>query len=285
VPAELVYLSHLAIHSEGFVRKLFVVLIVSLITLPLLAQGGGNQGSLGEVNALGQSVRRPAPPTGPTPRLPDGTVDLDGLWVGGGAVGDMERDGGLKPGEVPILPAAKALRDSRKEPDDPYLYCMPQGIVRAQPYPWRFVQNYTHKAPTHLFKLEEGNIHSYRQIFMDGRQHPAEIDPTWFGHSIGRFENKDVLVVDTIGFNDKFWFDRRGHPHTEQLHTVERFWRKDMGHMEIKVTVDDPGAYSKPFTLTFNSRLSNPGDELMEYVCQENNQYGIAGGHANPLDK
>jgi hypothetical protein len=285
VPAELVYLSHLAIHSEGFVRKLFVVLIVSLITLPLLAQGGGNQGSLGEVNALGQSVRRPAPPTGPTPRLPDGTVDLDGLWVGGGAVGDMERDGGLKPGEVPILPAAKALRDSRKEPDDPYLYCMPQGIVRAQPYPWRFVQNYTHKAPTHLFKLEEGNIHSYRQIFMDGRQHPTEIDPTWFGHSIGRFENKDVLVVDTIGFNDKFWFDRRGHPHTEQLHTVERFWRKDMGHMEIKVTVDDPGAYSKPFTLTFNSRLSNPGDELMEYVCQENNQYGIAGGHANPLDK
>jgi hypothetical protein len=265
---------------EGIVRECLVLLIVVVATLPLLAQGGGSQGALGEVNALGQSVRRPAPPTGPTPRLPDGTVDLNGLWVGGAAVGDMERDGGLKPGEVPILPAAKALRDSRKEPDDPYLYCMPQGVVRGQPYPWRFVQNYTHKPPTHLFKLEEGNIHSFRQIFMDGRKHPAELDPSWFGHSIGWFE-KDVLVVDTVGFNDKFWFDRRGHPHTEQLHTVERFWRKDMGHMEIKVTVDDPGAYSRPFTLTFNARLSNPGDELMEYICQENNQYGVAGGHVN----
>ncbi|NOT28028.1 MAG: hypothetical protein HOP16_18240 [Acidobacteria bacterium] len=263
-------------------RRLFALTASMVVTvaLPLLAQN--QSGGLGEVNALGQSVRRPAAPAGPTPRLPDGTVDLNGLWVGGGAVGDMERDGGLKPGEVPLLPAAKALRDSRKEPDEPYLYCMPQGAVRAQPYPWRFVQNYTHKAATHLFKLEEGNIHSYRQIFMDGRKHPAELDPTWFGHSIGHWEG-DTLVVDTIGFNDKFWFDRRGHPHTEQLHVIERFTRKDMGHMEIKITVDDPGAYSRPFTLTFNARLSNPGDELMEYVCQENNQYGIAGGHPNPL--
>jgi hypothetical protein len=159
---------------------------------------------------------------------------------------------------------------------------MPQGVVRGQPYPWRFVQNYTHKKATHLFKLEEGNIHSYRQIFMDGRKHPPELDPTWFGHSIGWWEG-DTLVVDTVGFNDKFWFDRRGHPHTEQLHTIERFTRQDMGRMEIKVTVEDPGAYSRPFTLTFHARLSNPGDELMEYICQENNQYGIAGGHANPL--
>jgi hypothetical protein len=116
---------------------------------------------------------------------------------------------------------------------------------------------------------------------MDGRKHPAELDPTWYGHSIGWWE-RDTLVVDTVGFNDKFWFDRRGHPHTEQLHTVERYTRTDLGHMEIKVTIDDPGAYSKPFTLTFNARLSNPGDELMEYICQENNQFGIAGGWVKP---
>jgi len=264
------------------VRKLVVLLIVIAAALPLLAQGrGGSQsGTLGEVNALGQSVRRPPPPSDPAPRLPNGMIDLNGLWIGGAAVNDMERDGGLKPGEVPILPAARALRDSRKEQDDPYLYCMPQGVVRGQPYPWRFVQNYTHKAPTHLFKLEEGNIHSFRQIFMDGRKHPAELDPSWFGHSIGSFEG-DTLVVDTVGFNDKFWFDRRGHPHTEQLHTIERFTRKDLGHMDVKVTVDDPGAYAKPFTLSFAARLSNQGDELMEYICQENNQYGIAGGAEN----
>jgi hypothetical protein len=137
---------------EVIVRKILVLLIAGAATLPLLAQGGNNQGgTLGEVNALGQSVRRPPPPSGPTPRLPDGTVDLNGLWIGGGAVNDMERDGGLKPGELQLLPAARALRDSRKEQDDPYLYCMPQGVVRNQPYPWRFVQNYTHKAPTHIF--------------------------------------------------------------------------------------------------------------------------------------
>ena len=267
---------------ESIVRTLLVASIMFAVTLPLVAQDGGNEGALGRVNALGQAVRRPASPTGPIPRLPDGTVDLNGVWLGGGAVNDMERDGGLQPGEVPILPAARALRDSRQVPEEPYLYCMPQGIVRGQPYPWRFVQNYTHKAATHLFQLHEGNIHSYRQIFMDGREHPEFLDPTWFGHSIGHWEG-DTLVVDTVGYNDKFWFDRRGHPHTEQLHVIERFTRTDLGHMEIKITIDDPGAYSEVFTLTFNARLSNPGDEIMEYICQENNQYGIAGGHPNPL--
>ncbi len=94
-----------------------------------------------------------------------------------------------------------------------------------------------------MFIVHEGNIHSYRQIFMDGRKHPAELDPTWFGHSIGWWE-KDTLVND--------------------------------------VTIDDPGAYSKPWTAKLPARLS-PGDELMENICQENNQFGIAGGHANPF--
>jgi hypothetical protein len=147
------------------------------------------------------------------------------------------------------------------------------GVPRVTPFPYRFVQNYTHKAPTHMFILHEGNIHSYRQIFMDGRKHPAELDPTWYGHSIGSWE-KDTLVIDTVGYNDKFWFDRRGHPHTEQLHTVERWTRLNLGEMENKVTIDDPGAYSKPFTLTFMA-TTTPGDELLEYICQENNQYGI----------
>jgi hypothetical protein len=87
--------------------------------------------------------------------------------------------------------------------------------------------------------------YSYRQVFMDGRQHPAELDPTWWGHSIGRWDG-DTLVIDTVGFNGKSWFDNKGHPHTERLHTIERWTR--------------------------------PGDELMEYICQENNQYGIAQG-------
>jgi len=140
------------------------------------------------------------------------------------------------------------------------------------------IQTPTHRKATHIFILQEGNIHSYRQIFMDGRQHPKELDPTWWGHSIGHYEG-DTLVIDTVGFNDKAWFDNKGHPHTEQLHTIERWTRIDEGHMTVEVTMDDPGAYTKPWTVKFQARLTGlPGDELMEYICQENNQYGIAQG-------
>ena len=251
------------------------------------AQGGDNdRGVLGPVNALGQEVRRTAAPTGPPPRLPDGTIDLgDGIWVGGGPVNDIAQ--GLKKGEtLPLLPAAKALMDERakRDTDDPHLWCMPMGVPRSTPYPFRFVPNYTHKRPTHMFILHEGNIHSYRQIFMDGRKHPAELDPTWFGHSIGSWE-KDTLVIDTVGFNDKFWFDRKGTPHTEQLHTIERWTRVNMGNLTNEVTIEDPGAFSRPFTVTFNARLSPQGDEIMENICQENNQFGVAGGHENPFAK
>ena len=139
------------------------------------------------------------------------------------------------------------------------------------------------QTPTHVFFLFEGNIHSYRQIFMDGK-HPADPDPTWYGHSIANWDG-DTLVVDTIGFNDKFWFDFRGHPHTEQLHTIERYTRKDLGTLENKVTIIDPGDYSKPFTLTFTARL-RPKEELMEYICQENQQDSqhMKGGAGIPLN-
>jgi hypothetical protein len=224
--------------------------------------------------------RRPreVAPQGPTPRLPDGHPDLSGVWNGGGPVGDLAQ--GLAPGEtIPLLPAAKALMDKRQSKDDPEANCLPTGIPRIAPYPWRIVQT-----PTHIFFLFEGNIHSFRQIIMNGK-HPEDPDPTWYGNSIGSWDG-DTLVVDTIGFNDKFWFDFRGHPHTEQLHTIERYTRKDLGKLENKVTIIDPGDYSKPFTLTFTATL-RPKEELMEYICQENQQdaqhmTGSSGPPQNP---
>ena len=264
------------------------------VTLQLI-QGGGaaaprqpgreGQGPLGTIGALGQEVKRPPVDARQTPHLPDGTVDLNGLW-NGGPVNDIAV--GLPKGAtLPLLPSSIKLMEYRAqhETDDPHLWCMPMGVPRGNPYPFRFVQNYTDKAPTHMFILHEGNIHSYRQIFMDGRKHPAELDSTWFGHSIGWYEGGDTLVIDTVGFNDKFWFDRKGTPHTEQLHTVERWQRTNMGTLVNTVTIEDPGAYSKPFTVTFTARLAAPGDEIMEYICQENNQYGVAGGHENPFNK
>ncbi len=296
----------------GHVRKLFVVAGVLALALPLLAQapatggreqggrgqgaaaqgqaprqpGREGQGPLGTIGALGQEVKRAPIDTRPAPHLPDGTIDLNGLWSGGGPVGDIAQ--GLPKGEtLPLLPSSIKLMEYRAqhETDDPHLWCMPMGVPRSTPYPFRFVQNYTDKKPTHLFIIHEGNIHSYRQIFMDGRKHPAELDPTWFGHSIGWYEGGDTLIIDTVGFNDKFWFDRKGTPHTEQLHTVERWKRTNMGTLVNTVTIEDPGAFSKPFTVTFTARLQAPGDEIMEYICQENNQYGVAGGHENPFNK
>ena len=256
-------------------RKLFVISAMTAAMLSMPTQPASAQADPETRNVT--AAKRDGPREGPIPRLPDGTVNLmDGVWTGGGPIQDMERQGGMQEGELDalLLPWAKTLMESRDVTMEPHNICLPMGVPRVTPFPYRFVQNYTHKAPTHMFILIEGNIHTYRQIFMDGREHPEFLDPTWLGHSIGHWE-KDTLVIDTIGYNDKFWFDRRGHPHTEQLHTVERWTRLDLGQMENVVTIDDPGAYTKPFTVRFMARLSPPGDELLEYICQENNQYGV----------
>ena len=117
--------------------------------------------------------------------------------------------------------------------------------------------------------LFEGNIHSFRQIFLDRKEHLKDLNPNSYGDSIGHGEG-DTLVVDTVGFNDRTWFDFAGHPHTEQLHTVERFRRMDLGMIECVVTIDDPGAYSRPFNLTGHFPLQ-PANELTESTRNENN--------------
>lgn len=211
------------------------------------------------------------PADAPAPRLPDGSPDFSGVWSGGGPIGDIHS--GLLPGEEIILtPEAQAIMATRLSAEDPEANCLPTGVPRIAPYPWRIVQSPAYGKATHMYFLFEGNIHSFRQIFMDGREHPEseELDPTWYGHSIGHWED-DTLVIDTIGFNDVFWFDFLGHPHTEQLRVVERYTRTSMGTLENVTTVIDPGHYEKPFTIRHEATL-RPGWDLMEYICNENNQ-------------
>jgi hypothetical protein len=208
-------------------------------------------------------------PDAPVPRLPDGTPDFSGVWSGGGPIGDIRE--GLSPGEeIVLLPEAKAIMDSRLSAEDPEANCLPTGVPRIAPYPWRIVQSPPYGKAEVLYFLFEGNIHSFRQIFMDGREHPEDPDPTWYGHSIAHWEG-DALVIDTVGFNELFWFDFLGHPHTSQLHVIERYTRTSFGTLENVTTVIDPGAYAKPFTIRFEARL-RPGWDLMEYICNENNQ-------------
>ena len=221
--------------------------------------------SLASALAAGQAAQTASRPSGPAARAADGKPDLSGLWRPQmNFITDLRK--GLKPGsEMSLLPWAAKVTAERMSKDDPEANCLPAGVPRVAPYPWRIVQT-----PTHIFFLFEGNIHSYRQIFMNRTSHPKDLNPTWYGDSIGRWE-EDTLVVDTTGFNDRFWFDFAGHPHTEQLHTIERYRRLDMGTLEDEVTVEDPGAYAKPFTLLARMPLLE-NQEIIEYVCNENNK-------------
>jgi hypothetical protein len=199
------------------------------------------------------------------PRATDGKVDFSGIWSADrNFIYDIHD--ALKKGEaLPLQPWAETLARERLSKDDPEANCLPAGVPRQAPYPWRIV-----RSGTQLFFLFEGNIHSYRQIFLDGRGHPVDPNPTWYGHSVARWEG-DTLLVDSVGFNDKFWFDFAGHPHTEQLHVIERYRRPDFDHLDYDVTIEDAGAYTKPFTL-YGHSIYQHDDELMEYICNENNK-------------
>jgi hypothetical protein len=203
--------------------------------------------------------------SGPTPRLADGKVDLTGLWSPDrNFIYDISDS--LKPGDkLPTQPWAEKLTRERMSKDDPEANCLPTGVPRQAPYPWQIVQT-----AARIYFLFEGNIHSYRQIFLDHASHPADPNPTWYGDSIAKWDG-DALVVDSVGFNDQFWFDFAGHPHTEKLHVTERYTRPDADHLEYATTVDDPGAYTRPFTMYGHSNLQ-AGGELMEYICNENNK-------------
>ena len=217
----------------------------------------------GQLSAIGDDFlaaaaldRRPVP-TGPTPRALDGKPDLSGVWTPTRLV-----DAG-KPDALPWAEAIFKQRMENNGKDIPTARCLPWGPVMDVPTAFKFVQS-----PSVIVILIE-DVFSYRQISLDGRDHSKDADPTWMGYSIGKWEG-DTLVVDTAGFNDKSW-SPMFRPHTDKFHMIERFRRPDLGHLEIEITIDDPGAYVKPWTI---KRVSNllPGDEIGEYICAENNQ-------------
>src|SRR2546423_9865162 len=162
-------------------------------------QPGQSQGRVQQVQTGGSPLVTGREAEGPVPRLPDGHVDLTGPWVGGGSNADIERDGGLKPGELPLLPWAKELRDKRREEEEPYTACLPMSVPRVNPYPWQFAMSYTGKGLTHIYILHEtGDAGAHRVVSMDGRKHPDDLLPTWSGHSMGRWEGATIAIA-TVG--------------------------------------------------------------------------------------
>ena len=200
----------------------------------------------------------------PAPKTPDGKPDLSGIWRAAEGRYLQNITDGLA--EVPFQPWAAALYKERVDnlaKGRPTERCLPHGIPDAMMVrsgPWKIVQT----PGVTLILYEEFN--HYRQLFADGRGFPKDTNPTWFGYSIGKWEG-DTFVVNTTGFNDQSWLDDPGHPHTDAMRVIERFRRRDFGHLEIDITIDDPKAYTKPWTVTARFDLL-PDTELIENICE-----------------
>ncbi len=218
----------------------------------------------------------PGTPPAPQPEGRGRGGRAGGAPLGGGEGTAGGGRGGAKTEPwVPFQPWAAAVYDYNSKNQskyDPEGYCLPPGGPRlmATPYPMEIIQLPEQKRVIMTF---EGATHIWREIFMDGRQHPTgdALNPTYLGHSIGRYDG-DALVVDVVGFNEATWLDYFGHPHTDQLHVVERFTRPNKNTLHYQALIDDPGAYTKPFTVAWDIPW-RPNAELTEYICQENNKY------------
>jgi hypothetical protein len=215
----------------------------------------------------------------PAPRAADGKPDLSGIWYLEPAACPAEGCADYQPGPefanfgarlnggLPYLPWAEALVKERSGDlgkDDPVGLCRPAGALRLHtfPPPRKFVQ-----LPGLFLILSERDV-TFRQIFTDGRPLPADPEPSWNGYSIGRWEG-ETLVVETIGLRDGTWLDRRGSPLTDAARITERFRRVNFGRVEIAVTVNDPKAYSRPWTVTLNQVIAL-NTELLDYHCSDN---------------
>jgi hypothetical protein len=205
--------------------------------------------------------------TAPAPRTPDGKPDLSGIWQRTRGVPPTSGGpDGIGAGvEVLFQPWAAALYKARAENNGkgtPSERCLPHGITKAVsvPEPFKIIPT-----PGLVVILHEEFNH-HRQIFTDGRRMPERRAPTWLGYSRGTWEG-DTFVVDTTGFVNDTWLDFRGHPATNALHLVERYRRRDFGHLEIQFTIDDPKAYVKPWNVTMSFDLL-PDTELIEHICE-----------------
>jgi len=186
---------------------------------------------------------------------------------------------GSAPVEVPCNTEAQKIfkyRQDTEMKDDPEGFCLPPGVPRMMytPYPTEIFQ-----LPDRILFIYEGGAHVWRIIWMDGRKHPEDPNPTYLGDSIGHWEG-DTLVVDAVGFNTRTWLDAAGHPHGEKLHVIEKFTRPNMNTLRLEATIDDPEFYTKPWTVVTTATW-RPGQELLEYICQENNR-DLSHLHAEP---
>ncbi len=223
--------------------------------------------------------------TAPAPRMPDGRPDLSGIWISDNTpegeespsdgfnlgssrfMADMGADmpDGLpyREWQLPIV----AERTANMAIEDPHIRCLPDNFIRAYglPHMLKFVHT-----PELLVVLNEMNA-GYRQVFIDGRELPDDATPSWQGFSSARWSG-DTLVIDTIGIRDDTWIDWNGSVVTETARVREEISRPDFGHLDIRITVDDPRAYTEPWSVTLRQRIVIDA-ELIDEICLENEQF------------
>ena len=222
------------------------------ITIPFNTQ----LGTLGEdrlTAAFNQSLHKP--PAGPTPRTKDEKPDLSGVWWSPRVV-----DGG----SPQFLPSAEKVAQARSEnnrKDSPQARCQPSAVVRLGPL-FQYVQG-----SDALVIISDDDSPGFHTVYLNGK-HPEDPNPSWYGHNVARWDG-DTLVIDRVAFNEKVWLDQDAHPHSENLHVVDRIRRPDLGHLEMETTVDDPGVLSKPFTMKRVADLA-AGYPIDEFICTEN---------------
>ena len=274
-------------HNHSAVAVMGLTLFLSLPVPGVQAQrGGGARG--------GRGAATPAAPSKPTPHWPDGRVNLSqtpdtkGFWnvMGGSPIGagGSGLPTNLSLAEVPFQDWARELyayRQSRAGLDDPHARCQPAGGMRffTVPNGMEFIDQPELKR---IFIID-GENRDWRRIAMEpGRKHPPvdQLNPSYFGDSIGWWEG-ETLVVDTVGFNERFWFIRGGLPHTRYMHLIERFTRTDFDTLKYEVTIDDKGAYTRPWSGGWNIKWQytnydgSPGGEIHEYFCIDNERDAI----------
>src|SRR5215471_17544344 len=226
------------------------------------ARGQGQGGARGQGQRGGNAAAAPAPPP-PPDAIP--TANFGNASGGFQLKGQNGAPDGLPPGIKPWAADLVKQRMADNSKDNPDAHCLPMGFLQFHnhPEPRKMIQ-----APGLLVIVYEAN-HGLRQIFMDGRKLPnkGDVEPWYYGYSVGHWEG-DTLVVETTGFNDGQWLDVRGSPMTDAAKVTERFRRPNYGSLEIEITVDDPKAYTKPWTVKVNQRVM-PDTELIEFVCED----------------
>lgn len=214
----------------------------------------------------------------PPPVTSDGRSDLSGLWAtpclecGAAQRRFFDLALGLNPADVVMTPWAAAIqkqREDRQHVDDPFGYCLPPGVPRIHFVVGSYRIISSPSVTAFLHETAVGMM--FRQVFTDGRPLPAVTEPTWLGYSVGRWEG-DVFVVESTGFRDRGWLDtEKGRPHSDALRVTERFRRRDFGHIDLSITVDDPKAYVKPWTV--NTVLTYQADwEMLESFCDNHDK-------------